>query len=991
MRRRTVLAAMVAWLLPAAALAQASIAGVVADESGAPLPGVRVEAASAILIERLRSVVTDTDGRYAIVELAPGEYRVTFRLDGFRTVTREPIELTGSFVAEVNAALPVGGVAETVTVTSDAPVVDVRSTRLQTSITADLFAAIPTGRSLVNLGVLIPGMGPWSARTQNDVGGTNNLQNVFMAIHGGRVADERVYVDGVAIRNIQTEGYTTNFTPDMSSTREVTIDHAAGSAEQLTGGVRVNYVPRDGGNRFQLSAFATGANASFQAKNVTSMLRQRGLMQPDALKATYDVNPSGGGPVVKNRIWFYTAARSQSNQNYVGGVFENRNAGDPNAWSYEPDFSRQGLFAIWQTSANGRVTVQPAAKQKIGLFFERQWRTWDEGNVNRSPEAFSRFRFPRNQLAIVSWSSPLSDRWLLEARASYHGEAFRNIGADALLPNNRSLIPVLEQGGAYPGLMYRAKNGPYSDQWMPFIKVAQASVSHVSGAHAVKAGFARLSGADSNPNTFNDSGLQYRFNNGVPNQITEFATPYELGWTVNESSLFAQDSWALRRLTLNGGLRFDYYGTTFPAAHLAPAPLVPSRDLDLPETPWYRLTDLSPRVGAAYDLTGDGKTALRASAGRYVVGLSPMTGNPTNALALSVTRSWSDADRDFAPDCDILNPRANGECGMISDLRFGGATPSTTYDPAILAGWNVRPVDWEFSAGVQREVRPRVSLTAAYIRRVYGNFTVQDNRATSASDYSPFSVTAPIDPRLPGGGGYPVGGLYDLDPSKRGQVDNYVTAAARYGRQIEHWTGADLTLSIRLPGLTVQGGVSGGRTASDTCEIARQLPETLGALGSGVGVRQTAFSLDQCGVDTAFLTQTKWMGSYTIPRIGVQLAGTFQSSAGVEIQANYVAPNAVVQPSLGRPLSGGAANTTVTLLNPGTRYGDRLNQLDLRVAKVWPFAGGRAAMNVDLYNALNSSAVTALNQNYSGTGAAWLQPQALLAARLLKLSVQIEY
>jgi Carboxypeptidase regulatory-like domain len=976
--------------VPVRAWGQAAIAGCVTDASGAFLPGVTVEAASPALIEKVRSVVTDEAGRYAIVDLRPGTFSVTFTLHGFNAVRRERIELTGSFVATVNAQLTIGRVVETINVRPDTPSIDVLSTRQQASMTSEMVSRIPTGRSLVNLGVLIPGMNPWSPRSQTDVGGTNNLQNMFMAIHGGRIADQRIYVDGVAIRNIQSEGYNPNFTPDMSSAEEVTIDYAAGTAEHTTGGVRANYVPRAGGNSVQMSLFATGASSAFQGSNLTPSLRARGLTQPDALKITYDVNPTGGGPIVKDKMWFYGAARVQSNQNYVGGIFENRNAGNPNAWTYDPDFSRLGLFSITQKSANTRLTWQLNSRNTLTAFFERQSRIWDEGNANRSPEAFSRFRFPQNQIAIVRWSSPLSSRLMVDARAAYHAEVWRNIGADEIIPNNRSLIPVVEQGGAYPGLMYRALNGPYAQQSMPFIKVAQSSLSYVTGSQTFKVGFDLLSGTDTNENTFNDSGLQYRFNNGVPNQITEFATPYALAWRLAEFGLFAQHRWTLRRLTLNGGLRFDYFGTAFPQAHLGPGPLVPTRDMTFPETAWYRLKDVSPRLGAAYDLFGDGRTAVSASASRYVVSLTAARGSPVTNLPLSATRSWKDANSNFVPDCAILNPLENGECGTVSDLSFGGPAPSTTFDPAILAGWNVRPVDWEFSAGIQHELRPRVAVNAAYFRRVYGNFTVQDNLAVTAGDYTSFSVTAPIDSRLPAGGGYLVAGLYDLNPNRRGQVNNYVTAADQYGRQIEHWNGVDVGVTMRLPGVLVRGGVSTGRTTTDLCDIAAKVPEVLGT-GGALGTHQTGSSLDQCHVDTKFLTQTKWMASYTVPQIGVELAGTFQSTPGPEIQANYVAPNSAVEPSLRRPLSGDAANTTVTLLKSGTLYGNRLTQLDVRVVKVLRFGKRRTALNFDLYNALNASAVTGLNVNYSGSGTGWLQPQGILPARLFKLSAQFDY
>ena len=532
---------------------------------------------------------------------------------------------------------------------------------------------------------------------------------------------------------------------------------------------------------------------------------------------------------------------------------------------------------------------------------------------------------------------------------------------------------------------------------MPNLNTVLVSTSYVTGSHALKFGFTDTFGYSITGTTDIPESVAYRFNNGIPNQIQMRATPYESRTNMRaELGLYAQDRWTMDRLTLTGGVRFDWLSYWYPATHVGPGPLAPNRDFTTEEKESVNWKDITPRVGVSYDLFGTGKTALKASFGRYVInadsGNSTAPANPITALAVTANRPWNDRgglgiNGDYVPQCDLLNFEANGECGVIDNRNFGGRVPTRADDPATYNGWGTRAYNWEFSTSVQHEIVPRVAIDVGYFRRIFGNFTVQDNLATTATDYTAYSMTTPADPRLPGGGGYQVTGLYDLNPNKVGQVSNLVTFADNYGKYIEHWNGVDFTVNARpADGVVVQGGVSTGRTSTDVCEVREKIPElTVSSGWSAFPVLGPTYPY--CKVDTNFLTQVKLLGTYNVPKIDVLLGATFQSVPGPHLGALYVLSTAQAATTLGRPLSGGAANVTVNILESGKHYVDRSNMLDLRLGKIFRFGSRRASVNLDIHNLLNGSGVLLLNNNYS----AWLTPQAIMEARLFKISTNLDF
>jgi hypothetical protein len=979
-------AAAAALLLPAVAYGQGSISGIVRDTSGAILPGVTVEAASPALIEKVRVATTDASGRYQVVSLTPGTYSVTFSLPGFNTVRREGIEISGTFAASVDIDMRVGTVEETITVTGESPIVDVQNTTQQRVIDSETIAQIPTGRNVAQLGVMIPGV---TVTGVSDVGGSGG-QGVgaqpgipALMVHGSANNQQVMMQNGVIATDIASTGYISPLLMNPTGAAEVVIDTSAASAEHNAGGVRINVITRDGGNTFNGSMFMGFTTSALQADNFDDRLRDLGITTSDSVKSIYDVNPGFGGPIKRDRLWFYASLRWNGNENYAAGSFYNKNANNPSAWTFDPDLSRPLTNNYDNRDGQVRFTFQANQRNKIGFVFHDQGSCFCQGTISpvTSLEASIRKTYPVQRSLQADWTAPITTRLLLEAGGnSYFARTHwgRWPGLDS------NMIAVQEQSS---GLWYRSGGGGTLQQYRSTPNHGihwRGALSYITGTHNLKVGFNHSSGWQKQ-RTESDQPVWYRFNNGVPNQITMLAWPYPLDAEINHNlGMYAQDRWTLGELTLSYGLRYDYISAGWPEHHLGPTFFTPNRDITIPAAAHLHWHDVSPRIGAAYDLFGTGRTALTVSLNKYKENVATaqtlVAGpNPANNVINTTTRSWADGNRDYVPDCNLFNPAANGECGAMANPNLGQLGSGSVYDPDILDGWGKRATNWEFAASVRHELVTGMSVDVGYFRRWFYGFLVTDNRTVSPADFDRFSIAAPADPRLPDGGGQVVPDLFNLNPAKFGlAADNYVTLADNYGDQSEYWHGVDVNVNARLDnGLVLRGGVSTGRRVTDNCEIIAALPET-SPLGMPYCHRADAWSGS---------TQVKMIASYTIPRIDLFVSGLLQSVAGPLVTANYTATNAVIAPSLGRNLSGGAANVVVNIVEPGIMYGDRMNQLDLRMGRAIPVGRGKTMLNFDIYNVLNANAVLTENPAYGR----FRQPTNVLQGRLGKISLQFDF
>ena len=1022
-------------LCPTMAAAQ-SIAGVVRDASGAILPGVTVEAASPALIEKVRSATTDAAGQYRLDNLTPGVYSVTYTLPGFSTVKREDVQLQTGVTLTLNTDLRVGGVQETITVTGETPVVDVQnSTRVQRVLSDEVVAALPASRGYGNLLVTVSGI--QATGTSNT--GTSPAMNFFTS-RGGRSNEGTVQIDGMNVGSAFNGGGVSGYGYDTSNAQEVQITVAGGLGEADRGGPAFNIVPKTGGNTFSGTYFGSLAGAWSVGNNVDDELKSFGIPAPAEIVRAWDTSFALGGPIVRDRVWFYGVTRTIGDYTDIAGFFANANAGDPNRWDYVPDQSIKERSANSRKVAGGRVTAQATPRNKVSAYFDYQKvcngsafvKDGDQcrsrgddwvavgGFGSWSPEA-SHIWDDAERIMQFSYTAPMTSSLLFEAGFSQYLSDWGGQTPTGAL-DQAPFIPVQEQSVVnaqgvrtgvpvanfiYHGFGGLANNHQTHNVW-------RGAVSYVTGTNSIKVGYSAAYEVTDIFGNYATHGLQYRFNNGVPNQITQRITPWQQANRTRYDAFYVQDQWTRGRLTLQGALRYEHAWSFFPEGKsgLLADSVFGGPARTLPEADGVTgYNDIAPRMGLAYDVFGDGRTAVKVNLAKYWQAAANdgvyIAANQASTFAQTTNRAWVDGNGNFTPDCDLQSPAtqdnrgAGGDlCGAPDNSNFfafrqnGSLGTATALNPELLGGWNVRPYDWQFSASVQQQLLPRISAEFGYSRRTWGNFTFVDNRAVGPGDFDTYTITTPTHPDLPSSGA-PVSYAL-LKPEAFGRMDNYLTLASDYGEVTTYWQGLDLSVNARtVGGLTVQGGFTTGAGTRDICDITAALPELLVAGGASQPI-------SSCHVEEPWLWNWRGLVNYVVPKIDVQVSGILRSQAnisptndpgsnGASAAANYIVSNAAVQAALGRPLAGSAQNVTLNLALPGEAYPERLNTVDMRFAKIIRFGRTRSNIGIDLYNMFNANTGTGFNQVFGADGAAWLRPTSILNPRFVRFNATIDF
>jgi hypothetical protein len=1036
-------------LSPIPALAQAILTGTVRDASGSVMPGVTVEASSDALIEKRRSAVTDDTGQWRIIDLRPGLYSVRFTLVGFTTIVQDGIEVTGSATVNVPAEMKIGQLQESVTVTADTPVVDAQNAKREIVLQGEFVNSLPATRNYSAILSTIPAI---------TVGIVTSAEVVpemqFFSARGGPATEGRMMVDGMPVAMPFSGSGTSSFTYDTGNAVEITVNLSGGLGEMETGGVSMNLIPRSGGNRFAGNAFFSAAGDWSRSENIDDELRSIGITRAPALRGAYDGNISYGGPIKRDRLWFYGTYRQFTSARVVEGASgPNAFAGDSTKWVWQSDGSNTEVrTALAKDIYSGRLTAA-VGRSRVSFSQENQYRcdgssltTTGEGcrqptgdwialgGATTSPEAANgAFGGGAGYLANpyyvtqATWNMPHTSRLLFDAgvsRLSYMPTVTGQLPPGGIFDQ----IPVTEvvaRDGHRANFSYRAVN-TYRDDWAQANQFRGAA-SYVTGSHNVKVGYQGAFHLSDTTTRTNSTLMAYQFNTtatatpedqaiGVPSQFTIRLPNWQTADRTMSHSVYAQDSWTRKRLTVQGAIRYDRAYSWSPESHNGTAdtsrwnaaPLTFPRTISV-----SGYNDITTRWGAAYDLFGNGRTAIKVNVGKYLDATTNdgnfTVNNPANRIQQTMTRNWVDRDKDKVVDCDILNVAAQSPTltGSVDDcaqpggnsLRFANAlTGLTQVNPEILSGWGTRPYNGQFGLAWQQQVLPRVSMEVAYNRRWFGNFTVTDNRALGASDFETWIATAPTDPRLPNDGGYQVTGMLVKPESNGRPAQNYVTFERDFGEErTNYWHGVEVTANARMRnGFTFQGGTSTGREVDDQCAVRPNYTRPVPPFN-------TTFTRDlrNCKTVEPFRTSFRGSATYTVPKVDVLISGIARLSPAPEITATYNVPNTVIQAQLGHLPAGGTTTgfQAINLLDTNQMYAERRQyQVDMRFAKVLRFGGRRADIGIDLYNIFNVNTPTGYDGTYDytpaaglGPGGEWLRPTSIVQPRFARFNVTVNF
>jgi hypothetical protein len=963
-------------LFPAAAHAQSAIVGTVKDSSGAAMPGVTVEAASDVLIEKVKSAVTDESGNYRIGDLRPGTYVVTMTLPGFNTYKRDGLQIPSEFTATLNAQLTVGALAETITVTGSSPVVDVTTAAKTSVLDREAIDLIPTGRSIQGMAQLVVGVN----LNLPDTGGARAMQQTYMSTHGMSTSNTTVLVDGQMTNGLQTDGGVQSYYNDAMNA-EMSYQTSGIGAETSSGGVRLNMIPREGGNRFSGDFKAVGRPGSWQSSNLTDRHKTKGLTNGNGIDRIIDYTVALGGPIKKDKLWIFGSARYFSVNNFIANTYL--------------DDGSQGIDDQFIRSATARVTWQVSPRNKISGYFDEidKYRGHDM-QANYDPEtAATVWNSPAYHTTAVKWSSPINGNLFLEAGFSNNTEYYTNEYREGIEKSRGTADWFANAAHNELDLGGYTKAGPINTTESPKALYWNVAATYVKGDHTIKVGANNRWGQFVHTRDANaDLVQQYRgASTGVrwsrPDTVLIRNSPLVYGETLNRDlGIYAQDSWRLNRLTANIGLRWETLNSSVmagesPAGRFAPARTFP----EIKDVPAWN--NLAPRMAMVYDLFGNGKTAIKYSLNRY--NLARTTGiaavyNPL--VSATATLPWTDVNGD-----DIA--QGSLRCGGFpsADCEINFLSLSQNFGIAALNEYGKYPRTWNLEQGmeIQHELLAGLSVAASWWKGDFRNLTTTVNRSWSAADYTPFTFYNPLTgvpfevyARSTTATARPTSNLDTVDDERRNAYDSF-----------------NFDAKYRLPGGgQVFGGVSVERERYKACTA----PDDPNYQSTTTGNYNGKALCDDFSLDIPYRPNYKVSATRGIG-FGINVSMAFQNnSSPTSSRTMAVTRGSTVYPAnCPSPCPAGQVimptavfgQTTLTYNLESLRATsvERIVQLDFKVSRTFRFGRISVLPTFEVFNVNNSDAIISYVSTNVLAGAGYLQPNSIMQGRMYGLGAVVRW
>jgi hypothetical protein len=719
-------------LLPVAGLAfagqaqqEASIIGQVTDTSGAILPGVTVTATSPALQVSQLTNVTNERGEYRLSPLPIGTYAVEYTLAGFQTVRRENIPLTAGFIARIDVTLKVGALAETITVSGAAPVVDVTSTNSPNTLTRDMMELIPTSRAgLQSVLVQAPG-----ARTNLDLGSGLTANPIFRVF--GRNYEAWIEVEGFPTTSPKSVLQSTAQYFDYESFEQTTVSTLANNAESPNAGMNMNIILKSGGNDFHGQGTYTDTNHRFSASNLDANLTQQGIKSGNPIQTRWDADFALGGPIISNRLWFFYSGRVYRENTQTLGVFQ--------------DDGSPAIDPATQLHSTEKVSYQISPSNKLIGFSQAFHRHSESGDSLLAPYDSRQTQIYSQQTSKLEWQVARGNKFV----SIQAGEWAFKLDRTGFDPTHIATFDQVTQ--RVTGQNIDASTTTFENRKAVTGTVSWYKPDWFFGNHAFKAGFAYWdSHADRRSQ---DRGaatnMQLVYRTGVPFEVAGYNYPVYPYSHVRNDPLYIQDSWTLaRRLTLNLGIRYDHDWAYLPqqCRTTASAPLDTLFAAQcFPEIHFPTFNPVTPRVHAAFDLTGDGKTVIKGGWGRFAHMWNSDEINMANKDAfLTSTFLWHAplGSTTFTPGQTNFDPQGPD---FVSTSVYGAsaAIANAVPNPNLLQmGSN------EWSASVERQ------LVADLAVRVTGVYSKDLNTWRVQNNLRPFGAyNIPIAQPIPGPNG----------------------------------------------------------------------------------------------------------------------------------------------------------------------------------------------------------------------------------------------